>query len=286
MWRVRSSGSAAAGTQCPTATGPTTPTATSKSPRCAAPSKLQWRRTARTAAASCAPCRRSSTIRIQKDCGRCSVCTEPRFNQPPATRLVERAQRHLRSRPIELEVRKMEPDAKGTMRKIPESARTEPGWALARVGDGGWWPAIQRGLDAGHFDDEIVAALADILRKAGTRVAWVTSVPSVRLGRYLHPLGRASRRRARSRVRRFDCPHGGPAASARDGQRGPTGGQRPWSLRDHRDSSARHRRAPRRPAHLRLDACDCRGAVAQGGGTSRSPGRARDPVLSRRLVGG
>ena len=85
-----------------------------------------------------------------KDCGRCSVCTEPRFNQPPATRLVERAQRHLRSRPIELEVRKMEPDARGTMRKIPESARTEPGWALARVGDGGWWPAIQRGLDAGH----------------------------------------------------------------------------------------------------------------------------------------
>ena len=70
----------------------------------------------------------------------------------------------------------------GTMRKIPENARTEPGWALARVGDGGWWPAIQRGLDAGQFDDEIVAALADILRKAGTRVAWVTSVPSVRLG--------------------------------------------------------------------------------------------------------
>ena len=47
-----------------------------------------------------------------RDCGRCAVCTEPRFDQPPATRLVELAQRHLRSRPIELEVRKMEPDAK------------------------------------------------------------------------------------------------------------------------------------------------------------------------------
>ena len=88
-----------------------------------------------------------------RDCGRCSVCTEPRFAQPPATGLVERAQRHLRSRPIELEVRKMAPDAEGAMRKIPENARTEPGWALARVGDGGWWPAIQRGLDAGRFDE-------------------------------------------------------------------------------------------------------------------------------------
>ena len=69
-----------------------------------------------------------------RDCGRCSVCTAPRFAQPPATALVERAQRHLRSRPIELEVRKMAPDADGTMRKIPEDARTEPGWALAH----GW----------------------------------------------------------------------------------------------------------------------------------------------------
>jgi ATP-dependent DNA helicase RecQ len=76
----------------------------------------------------------------------------------------------------------MEPDAKGTMRKIPESERLEPGWALARLGDGGWWPAIERGFRADHFEDEIVTALADILRNAGTRVAWVTSVPSVRLG--------------------------------------------------------------------------------------------------------
>jgi ATP-dependent DNA helicase RecQ len=117
-----------------------------------------------------------------RDCGRCAVCTDPRFDQSPAPRLVELAQRHLRSKPIELEARKMEPNAEGTMRKIPEHARTEPGWALARVGDGGWWPAIERGLRAGEMDDEIVVALAEILRRAGTRVTWVTSVPSVRLG--------------------------------------------------------------------------------------------------------
>ena len=61
----------------------------------------------------------------------------------------------------------MAPDAEGTMRKIPENARTEPGWALARAG--------RRRLVAGRssadcapgrFDDEIAVALADIVRGA------------------------------------------------------------------------------------------------------------------------
>jgi ATP-dependent DNA helicase RecQ len=116
------------------------------------------------------------------DCGRCSACTGPRFAQPPEPALVERAQRHLRSQPLELEVRKMAPDAAGTMRKIPEDVRAEPGWALARVGDGGWWPAIERGLAAGEIGDDVIDGLADVLRRAGRPVAWVTHVPSARLG--------------------------------------------------------------------------------------------------------
>jgi ATP-dependent DNA helicase RecQ len=124
-----------------------------------------------------------------QDCGRCSVCTAPRFAQPPDPALVELAGRHLRSRPLELEVKKMAPDAAGTMRKIPDDARIEPGWALARFGDGGWWPAVERGLRAGNFDDEVVAGLADILRAAGVPVAWVTTVPSVALGDTLVRLG-------------------------------------------------------------------------------------------------
>jgi len=117
-----------------------------------------------------------------RDCGRCSICTAPRFAQPPDATLVELAGRHLRSKPVELEVKKMAPDAVGTMRKIPEDARTEPGWALARFGDGGWWPAVERGLHAGEFDEEVVVGLADVLRGAHTPVAWVTAVPSARLG--------------------------------------------------------------------------------------------------------
>jgi ATP-dependent DNA helicase RecQ len=125
----------------------------------------------------------------RSDCGRCSVCTAPRFAQPPDPALVELAARHLRSTPLELDVKKMAPDAAGAMRKIPEDVRTEPGWALARFGDGGWWPAIQRGLHQGSFEDEVVVGLADVLRAAGVAVAWITSVPSASLGDVIMRLG-------------------------------------------------------------------------------------------------
>jgi ATP-dependent DNA helicase RecQ len=121
------------------------------------------------------------------DCGRCSVCAGPRFATPLDPALIEAAGRHLRSTPIELEVKKMAPDASGAMRKIPDDVRVEPGWALARFGDGGWWPGIERGLTSGDFDDAVVAAVADLVRAAGAD--WLTSVPSVRLGDALERLG-------------------------------------------------------------------------------------------------
>ena len=123
-----------------------------------------------------------------EDCGRCSVCAGPRFDAPLDPALVEAAGRHLRSTPIELEVRKMAPDAEGVMRKIPADVLVETGWAVARFGDGGWWPAIQRGLESGEFSEDVVEALADVVRAGG--VDWVTSVPSVRLGEVVSRLGR------------------------------------------------------------------------------------------------
>jgi ATP-dependent DNA helicase RecQ len=125
------------------------------------------------------------------DCGRCSVCAGPRFAAAVDPALVEAAGRHLRSTPIELEVKKMAPDGDGVMRKIPEDVRVEPGWALARFGDGGWWPAIERGLGSGEFEADVVEAVADLVRKAGIRVDWLTSVPSVSLGDVLDRLGAA-----------------------------------------------------------------------------------------------
>jgi ATP-dependent DNA helicase RecQ len=60
------------------------------------------------------------------------------------------------------------------MKKIPEEVRLEPGWALSRFGDGGWWPAVERGLNGSDFEPDVVAALADISAGAD----WITSVPS------------------------------------------------------------------------------------------------------------
>ena len=54
-----------------------------------------------------------------RDCGRCSVCTSPRFSQPPDPALVELAARHLRATPLELEVKKMAPDAAGRNAQDP-----------------------------------------------------------------------------------------------------------------------------------------------------------------------
>jgi len=120
------------------------------------------------------------------DCGRCSICTAPRFAGAPDPGLVQRAGRHLRSRPVGLEQKKMAPDASGTMRRIPEDARLESSWALARFGDGGWWPAVERGLRDGGFAPEVVDALAEAV--APERPAWLTSVPSIRLSATLEGL--------------------------------------------------------------------------------------------------
>jgi ATP-dependent DNA helicase RecQ len=117
-----------------------------------------------------------------RDCGRCSVCTGPRFDRPPAPHLVERAERHVRSRPLELEARKMAPDGDGVMRRIAAGDLTAPGWALSREGDGGWWPVVDRGLRAGRLDDEVVGGVMTLLRDTRARVDWITDVPSARLG--------------------------------------------------------------------------------------------------------
>jgi ATP-dependent DNA helicase RecQ len=116
------------------------------------------------------------------DCGRCSVCTGPRFAGPLDPVLVRTAALHLRSQPLVLESKKMAPDAEGKMKKIPEDARVEDGRALARLGDGGWDPLVQAGLRSGEFGDELVDAAAETVRTWGAPVAWVAAIPSRRSG--------------------------------------------------------------------------------------------------------
>jgi len=113
-----------------------------------------------------------------RDCGRCAACTGPRFGIALDPPLVRAAQLHLRSQPLVLDAKRMAPDAEGRMRKIPESAQIEPGRALARIGDAGWWPAIAEGLRAGRLDDEVIGALADLVRAWGPAATWLTWLPS------------------------------------------------------------------------------------------------------------
>src|SRR4051794_19614647 len=89
------------------------------------------------------------------DCGRCAVCTAPRFDAPLDPALVREAALHLRARPLVVESKKMAPDAEGRMKKIPEDARVEEGRALARSADGGWDPLVRAGRNGGVFADEL-----------------------------------------------------------------------------------------------------------------------------------
>ncbi len=114
------------------------------------------------------------------DCGRCAACTAPRWALlEPDPVLVREATLALRSHPLVLDPKKMAPDADGAMRKIPDGVRVEEGRALARIGDAGWWPAIAAGLEGGRLDDEVVDALAALVRAwSPGDVRWLTWVPS------------------------------------------------------------------------------------------------------------
>ncbi len=143
----------------------------------------------------------------------------------------------------------MAPDASGSMRKIPDDVRVESGWALARFGDGGWWPAVQRGLRGDGFEDEVVAALADAVRAGavagGDPPAWVTFVPSVRLGGILERLAQQMAAELGVPVLSLVARVAGAPAAVRDGQRRPAGRQRARRLPRCRQAPARPRRAAR-----------------------------------------
>jgi ATP-dependent DNA helicase RecQ len=117
-----------------------------------------------------------------RDCGICAVCAGGRYGAPLDPSLVREAALLLRARPLTLEAKKMAPDASGAMRKIPEDARAEEGRALARLGDGGWDPAVQAGRASGRFADELVDAVIEVVCAWRTPVAWVAAVPSRRSG--------------------------------------------------------------------------------------------------------
>jgi ATP-dependent DNA helicase RecQ len=126
-------------------------------------------------------------------CGRCSVCASPRFDAPLDEALVRRARRHLRSRPAVLSVRRQTPrTADQPGKRIPLELQLEEGRALSRAGDGAWDELVAAGRRAGRFDDELVAACADAVRRwrPHPQPAWVAAVPSLRTSDLVPDLGR------------------------------------------------------------------------------------------------
>jgi ATP-dependent DNA helicase RecQ len=114
-----------------------------------------------------------------QDCGRCSVCTAPRYDGPLEPGLVREAIDHLRSQPLKLETKKMAPDAEGRMRRIPAEFVLEEGRALARLGDGGWAPLVQAGLREERFPEELVDAVDRLVRSWNPPVRYIAAIPSV-----------------------------------------------------------------------------------------------------------
>ena len=116
-------------------------------------------------------------------CGRCSICTEPKFDGELDRKLSLRAIAMLRERPIEIEPRKSTPTAVGGFTKIPREEQLEPGRALCLLNDAGWGRLVRKGKwEDEHFDDELVEAAAALYEswKPEPRPEWVTAVPSLR----------------------------------------------------------------------------------------------------------
>jgi ATP-dependent DNA helicase RecQ len=118
-------------------------------------------------------------------CGRCAVCTAPRFDAPVDPVLARRATALVRSRPVVLTVRKQTPrTADGPGRKIGLEQQLREGRALGRSGDGGWDVLVREGSRDGRFADELVEACADLVARWHPSPAptWVTAIPSRRSG--------------------------------------------------------------------------------------------------------
>jgi ATP-dependent DNA helicase RecQ len=129
------------------------------------------------------------------DCGRCAGCRgETLFPLEIDPTLQQQAADFLRRTYQRIEPRKQKPtghfdvfaDLGGAKRNIPAEFRCEEGRALSIWGDPGWGQMVRSGKypDAGaaHFDDQLVAACAQMLEQwqPVPPPAWVTAIPSLR----------------------------------------------------------------------------------------------------------
>ena len=106
-------------------------------------------------------------------CGRCANCAGEIVPSDLEAGVVRDAIDFLRRSHLPIEPRKQ---------GIPAAERSEAGLALSMWGDAGWGSLVREGKFGGRFHDDLVAAVADMIRSwRPTPVpAWVTAVPSLR----------------------------------------------------------------------------------------------------------
>jgi len=135
-------------------------------------------------------------------CGKCMNCSRSAKRQPVPDELIRDAVEFLRGDNINTDPRKQWPRAvlselqqatpatvsyskEGKLKTtIPEDLRPEEGRALCIYGDAGWGRMVaQCKYDEGHFNNELVAASATLIRdlwQPSPFPQWITCVPSKR----------------------------------------------------------------------------------------------------------
>lgn len=127
--------------------------------------------------------------RDARPCGRCAVCTgRALVPESPERRTVQQAQRFLRRSEMPLQPKRQFPQ--GGLPgygwpggAIPANMRSEEGRILARWGEIGLGEQVRIGKQGGRFDDDLVAASADLVNERWAQASgakWVTCVPSRR----------------------------------------------------------------------------------------------------------
>jgi len=117
-------------------------------------------------------------------CGRCAVCTEPRFADPGPPELVREAVAFVRGRPVRFEPRKRW--IGGRRGNVKQDERPEEGRALSYANDPGWGRRVVAQREEGAFDDELVEASRELIANWPTGAGWVTAVPSLRTPERVH----------------------------------------------------------------------------------------------------
>ena len=119
-------------------------------------------------------------------CGKCASCLGATVVEPSFTRdAAISAARFLRHSEIAMECNKqVAKDAfaeYGFRGNLPEALRAETGRILSRWGDAGWGQLVADDKHNGHFRDELVDAIAEMIRdrwQPTPAPVWVTCVPS------------------------------------------------------------------------------------------------------------